>query len=685
MSKEVIVTVKADTKSAQKNVKDLNKDLKDTKGDLSGVENLADKATGGLVSGFKGVTSTIGGVVKGFKTMRMAIIATGIGALVLVISSLTAAFTSSEEGANKFNKILGVLGAVVDNFIDLLADLGEGLISAFENPKEALMSFVTLLKNQVVNRITGLMELIPQLGKAVQLVFEGEFSEAGKVATNAVGKIALGVEDVTGKIQAATQATKEFIEENIKDAEGAARVADMRAKATKLERELLVERSKLESEIANLRLKSRQEEEFGAAERKQALLDAQKLEDQLLQKETEVLKLRRDAQVEENTFARSSVENLDKEAQAIAAVNRIAATRANQQRTTQRELNTLNKQIAAENKRIANEKKAQDDAELKRKQEALEADRKALAIKKAAEEKAKQEELEMTNSKLESENKLAIERKRFDAEQIEDELEKLERLKEIDAEEQELESKRLQDVINNANAGTKAKIDAEIAYNEFLEKSRQQNLTRDKEIADKKVDIQEKMNKEFYDAFWENANKILEDDKKITEARIDLKDALVNATSSALTSIANLAGEGTKIAKVAAIADIIIGTGVGFIQGLDIAQKSAKATGPGAAVAFPIFYATQVAAVLSAAAQAKNVLSKAKGPQPPSVSPPSIGGGGATTSPSQAPSFNVVGQSGFNQIAGALGQQPPTQAFVVAGDVTTAQQLQNNTITQATF
>jgi len=67
------------------------------------------------------------------------------------------------------------------------------------------------------------------------------------------------------------------------------------------------------------------------------------------------------------------------------------------------------------------------------------------------------------------------------------------------------------------------------------------------------------------------------------------------------------------------------------------------------------------------------------------VSPPSIGGGGANTSPTQPPSFNVVGQSGFNQVAGALGQQQPVQAFVVSGDVTTAQQLQNNTITQATF
>lgn len=656
MSKEVIVTVKADTKDAQTNVKDLNKDLKKTETDLSGVENMADKATGGLVSGFKGSVGAIKGVVKGFKTLRGAIIATGIGALVLVVSSLMAAFTDSEEGANKFSKILKVLGTVVDNVLDLFADFGEAIISAFENPQEALMSFVNLLKNQVINRINGLMELIPALGKAVQLVFSGDFSEAGKVATNAVGKVVLGVEDVTEKIQAATQATKEFIAENIEEAKKAAGVADMRAKAAKLERELLVQRSKLESEIANLRLKSRQEEEFSSEERKQALLDAQKLEDELLQKETEVLKLRRDAQVEENTFARSNIENLDKEAEAIAAVNRIAATRANQQRTTQRELNTLNKQIQAENKRIADEKKAIDDAALKR-----------------------------TEAALKSENNLAIKRKRFDAEQIEDELEKLERLKEIDLEEQEIETARLQDVINNANAGTQARIDAEIAYNEFLEQSRQKNKTRDKEIQDQKLADQKAHWDEMEAEFNEFSDDLFKKDKEITDARISLEEALVSATSSALGSIAQLAGEGTKIAKVAAIADIIIGTGVGFIQGLDIAQKSAKATGPGAAVAFPIFYATQVAAVLSAAAQAKNVLSRAKGPQPPSVSPPSIGGGGAATSPTQPPSFNVVGQSGFNQIAGALGQQPPTQAYVVAGNVTTAQQLQNNTITQATF
>ena len=638
MSKEVILTVKADTKNAQSNVKDLNKDLKETKGDLSGVENLADKATGGLVSGFKGVTSTIGGVVKGFKTMRMAIIATGIGALVVVVSSLMAAFTSSEEGANKFNKILGVLGAVVDNFIDLLADFGESIISAFENPKEALMSFVNLLKNQVVNRITGLIELIPQLGKAVQLVFEGEFSEAGKVATNAVGKVALGVEDVTEKIQAATQATKEFIEENIKDAEGAARVADMRAKATKLERELLVERSKLESEIANLRLKSRQEEEFGAAERKQALLDAQKLEDQLLQKETEVLKLRRDAQVEENTFARSSVENLDKEAQAIAAVNRIAATRANQQRTTQRELNTLNKQIQAENKRIANEKKAQDDAAAKRKQEALKADRKALAIKKAADEKAR-----------------AI-KKAADEKAQKEELER---------------AKKQNDLLE-----------------ELTNTEQEQEIYKLKQQYEKKFELA-KGNAELEKELREEQQKELSEiDKKFTEKtqqeRLDAFEQGARTTMNALIAINELTQAFAKedeasqkkafeVNKAIGIANAIINTSVGVSKAL-------------ASAAPPLNFINAAIVTAAGVAQVKNIQkTKFDSSSFDTTAPSTSTGSGATTSPTQAPSFNVVGQSQANQVSMALANQQPVQAFVVSGDVTTAQQLQNNTIQQATF
>ena len=60
-------------------------------------------------------------------------------------------------------------------------------------------------------------------------------------------------------------------------------------------------------------------------------------------------------------------------------------------------------------------------------------------------------------------------------------------------------------------------------------------------------------------------------------------------------------------------------------------------------------------------------------------SPTDIGAGGGEV----APQFNVVGDSGVNQLAQL--QQQPTQAFVVSGEVTSAQALDRNRVTNATL
>ena len=58
-------------------------------------------------------------------------------------------------------------------------------------------------------------------------------------------------------------------------------------------------------------------------------------------------------------------------------------------------------------------------------------------------------------------------------------------------------------------------------------------------------------------------------------------------------------------------------------------------------------------------------------------------GGGATAPTMSAPQFNVVGQSGVNQLA-SLGQQP-VQAYVVSGQVTSQQALDRNRLANATL
>ena len=343
--KELIKTQKklekaklAEVKVNERNAKQQRK-LQDAYGKSKGALNKLDNATGGMITRLKLLAANP--IVLFFTLL--------VGAVTL----LKEAFTSSEEGQNRYAKAVAVVEAILGNLLDLVADLAETLVDLVSNPMESIKSFGTAIKENITNRLDGLMELIPALGKAVSLLFDGEFSKAGETAANAVAKVTLGVDDVVGKVKKATEAVKGFIKEQEKEGNAAAKVADMRAKADKIERALIVRRSELESKIAEARLNAKKEDEFSAEERKQFLLDAQKLEDELINKETKYLELRRDAQILENTFSRTSKENKTKEAEAIAAVNLQQAKRAKRAKKIQTELNTVTKEAAAEEKKIA--------------------------------------------------------------------------------------------------------------------------------------------------------------------------------------------------------------------------------------------------------------------------------------------------------------------------------------------
>ena len=145
---------------------------------------------------------------------------------------------------------------------------------------------------------------------------------------------------------------------------------------------------------------------------------------------------------------------------------------------------------------------------------------------------------------------------------------------------------------------------AEVEAGEDLEKQnevlemRKQQLLDNENITGVEREI---LNKKY-------TNEIAKNEERLKEQKIAAQFSFANAAASVLGSLSALAKEGSDEAKVLALAEIAANTGIGLIQGLTIAQKSASATGPGAAFAFPIFYATQLAAVLGAAAQAKSVL-----------------------------------------------------------------------------
>jgi len=422
--KEVKIKVVADTSQAKKGIdgltdstEELGNEVNKTSKKTSGLGDSVDKMTGGALTGLKKFAGGLKAIAMGFRTIGGAIAASGIGLIVITIAALTAAFKGSEEGQNKFAKIMGVIGAVTGNLVDLLADFGELVISAFENPKQAISSFANLIKQNIVNRFEGMVELIPQLGKAITLLFKGEFSEAGKVAGDAVAKVTLGIDDMSDKIKAATEATKDFIDQNIKEGAAAAKVADQRAKADIIERGLLVRRAKAEREIAELRLKAKDLNNVSAEEREAALMKVLEIQDGLAKSEVEIAQLRSDAQTAENTFARSTKENLLEEERLKAAVIAVETRRIDQKRAIQRELtaaeNEINRAAKEAQKILDDEKKVKDAqdiadaktkaAELKKIQEQADKDAADLAAKKLAAQKAVAEaELEIRNSTLDN-------------------------------------------------------------------------------------------------------------------------------------------------------------------------------------------------------------------------------------------------------------------------------------------
>mgnify|MGYP005992997117 CR=1 FL=1 len=245
-----------------KQVVKLEEEVEKTKETSTELGGELDAVTGGAITKFNGLKGTVGKVVRSFKTLRGAIIATGIGALVIAVTSLTQAFTASEEGQNRFAKILKSLGVIAGNIGDIFYSLGDTIYN----------------------------------------VFTGNFDAASKAFETFQDRI------------------KNFGKETQREIELAGELADKIADANKRERELLVERAKTNVEINKLKTQAAEVDKFTSEQRIAFLEQAAALEDEITGKEVDLAKLRRDIKIEENSLSESSREDLEEEAQLIANV-----------------------------------------------------------------------------------------------------------------------------------------------------------------------------------------------------------------------------------------------------------------------------------------------------------------------------------------------------------------------------
>ena len=397
--------LKVDTGDAQKSVDGLTESIKEgDKGVADYSEGLGalDSATGGMVSKFKGLTKTIKGATKGFKSMKVALIGTGIGILLVGILAVSKAFTSSEAGQNKFNKLMGIMGAVVSVFTDRLASLGSGLIDLFTNPIETLKGFGKSIQEFVMDKVDEVVKSIGFLGSAISKLFKGDFSGALEDAGKGVTGMLRATNPLVIITEALIKSTKELTQEILAEGKAAAKIADQRAAADKLDRQIIVDRAKANKERAELLNKAIEKTTFTLKERIGFLQEAGKLEDEITAKEIKGAQLRLDAKIAENALGGSTKDDLEEEANLRANLINLETAKLSKAKEVTGQIIALEAEAAAASLAIKADKKLKDDeaqaaedlkaSELKtlqeeiRNAEAVTADeRRALEIEKVTE------------------------------------------------------------------------------------------------------------------------------------------------------------------------------------------------------------------------------------------------------------------------------------------------------------
>jgi hypothetical protein len=276
-------------------------------------------------------------------------------------------------------------------------------------------------------------------------------------------------------------------------------------------------------------------------------------------------------------------------------------------------------------------------------------------------------------------------------------------------EERDRLKKEAQDIANNAKKANEeiSKTDLERLTEKYekelaiLKKQKVSTLDLEIKFLNDKNDLALKQQEINYKIDEENArikkeadDKKIEEDKKakeeeiareqaVADAKLSIQNAQLDNVSAGIGLLKTVFEKNKAIQKGLLIAENAAGIAKIIINTM---AANAKALALGPVLAPPTILANNITAGISVAS---SIAATAKGLS-------ALGGGGSTGGGSlpsgggQAPAppqFNIVGQSGTNQLAQTIaGQQnKPIEAFVVSSAVTTSQALDRNRVKTATF
>ena len=630
--------------------KDVNK-LVEQFGDLG---KAASKSIKNIEKGVENTEKSTKSLADGFKGVGLAIKALGIGLIISAFETLKEVFMGNQKVADTFSAVMGTVANVFSQVTNVIVSVIEKVGSAsngFEGLKKVIGGLLTLGLTPLKLAFYGIKLTIDEvrlaweesvfgdgdpktIKKLTERINETKTSlkEVGTDAVNAGKQVANNIGKAVTEVGAVIEGTVDGVSKISVSAAYEQAKANVQlqntAKLAEANQARLVEQYDRQAE----RLRQVRDEERNSVEDR---IKANNELGQVLEKQQRAMLAQADAQI---AAAQSTL------AQNKSIENQVAVTNALANREG----------ILAQIEGLRSEQKAND-----------------LALNK--------ELIDLTKTKQEAETQLAINEKNFNAERIKDEQAQLEAKKSALEQNKILELKKLQDVIDSANAGTQARVDAENTYALKKQEIDQQIILAEDAIREYKL------NKE----------------KERVEKEAELEQQRVAQKQAALDAILGLVNAETAVGRAALIAKQVLNAKEMIMEARKTltfssmaAAKSSAAVAEGTAqtakIGFPqnipmlIAYAAQAVGIFSAIRQAVSK-SKAAAAQAGAGgsggdvgSAPTVGGG-------SAPQFNVVGNSGVNQIAQTLGSQQPVQAYVVANQVTTQQALDRNIVNNASL
>jgi hypothetical protein len=576
----------------------------------------------------KNAESGIKSMADGFKGMGLAIKALGIGLVLEAFNIFKEVLGKNQKVVDAFNTVIGALSIAFNDLVGFVMDNFPAVINVFkdvfENPTKYLKKFGDLVKENLIERFNSFLDTIGYIGEAISKVFQGDFA---------------------GAMDSVKKAGKESVDIFT----GVNNTVDRTGKALGDAAEAITNYAVKTYKASEANVKLQNTAILAAAEQGRLVEQYDRQAEKLRQiRDNDLLSI--DDRIKANNDLQKVLEKQQK-AMIAQADLQVQAAQANY---------SMNKSI--ENQAAVTEALANKEGVLAQ-VEGLRSEQIANSIS------LEKEKIALGQSQIEGLNALAIEQRKFDEELETNELKKLEKQKANLEEEKRIELERLQNNINAATLGTQARVDAELEF-----------ATKKQEI-DNALVLNATQTKE----------KILEQEKATLEGKKAIQEATLSNIEGGLSLLKGLfegnedIQKGLIIAESAmGIARIIIGT-----QAANAADTAAAALMGPAGIPYLATkkIMNQVSAGLGIAANiaaTSKALSALGGGGAPSGAGAGTGGGAGAGS---APSFNVVGQGGANQIAQGMAEQnmQPVQAYVVAGAVTTGQALNRNIINNASM